>query len=207
MTEKNYTETIPKQETGIPIDTESSLELDTEQHATQRFELAKHRLLHVNQWHEVANRFSAHFQLMDEHGRPLEGEARQGYYFRIQIPGSENKGGEGFDWVIIEDVEYFNTDQIESVAIRVRPTSCPQNDKDSIDHFYSKDSTSTFTVTREGNKLTAAIYDRNTKPNAEGHNILHKIRDAIVGAVGIAAMSKIQWKNLAVGLLEEEKAW
>lgn len=205
MDEKNYTGVIPEQQSGVPIDTESSVELETTEAAKRLFQTARRRLLHVNDWHELAGTLTADFQLVDERGADSEGAARQGFYFKVDIPGPGPAAGGGYDWVRIEAVEEMANEEVESVGIRVRPTSPPGGSSGEVAHFYSPDSTSSFTVTREGRAVTAAIYDRNTKPNSEAHGLRDKIRDAVVGAGGVIAGSRLQWKALANALIQEEK--
>lgn len=203
MKEKNYTGIIPSQQEGFAIDTESSVELNSVNEAIEFFQTVKKRLLDVNNWQKIAGKLTSEFQLVDEKGQSVSTEAREGMYFRIDIPGPGSKSGEGFDWVKIEAIEEYADTDCESLGIRVRPVSNPFSEKKEISHFYSEESTSSFTVTRESNTITAAIYDRNTKPNKEGEDITGKIRDAMVGTAGIIAFSKIQWKSLTDGLIKK----
>lgn len=59
-------------------------------------------------------------------------------------------------------------------------------------------------MVREKNVVSAAVYDRNTKPNTEDTSTIGKVRDTVVGAAGVAAFSKIQWQNLVDGILRAE---
>ncbi len=203
MSEKNYTGAIPPQQEGVPIDTSSSKSFESLEQAKKFYEIARNRLLDVNNWHDYAGGISAHFQLIDREGRQAPSPAQKGYRFKINIPGPGSDTGHGYDWVEIEALEEVESEQVESLAIRVRPTDNPEGEKSDTAHFYSRESTSTFTVTREGTKVTVAIYDRNTKPNTDAESTLDKIRDAVVGAAGIISFSKIQWKLLAEGILKE----
>lgn len=203
MRKKDYTGTVPGQHEGEKIDTESSVDLRTTEQAKLFFETAKNRLLDVNHWHELAGRLLANFQLTDEQGREVNRPVQQGDYFKIDIPGPGTKSGDGYDWVHVEAVDEINKPHIQSIAIRVRPTSNPQNASDKISHFYADEATSNFIVTREGSKITAAIYDRNLKPNKEAENFTDKARNTITGAGAITLFSKIQWKQLANGLVEK----
>lgn len=202
MKEKNYTGIVPGQETGKAIDAESSIELADTNEATKVYNRAKARLINVNEWHMVASGLSAKFQLVDKTGLEVNRPAEKGDYFKIDIPGPGTKSGEGYDWVQIEALESTKNGEVESFGLRVRPTENPQNSNHDVAHFYSPESTSSFTITRENNKVTAAIYDRNTKPNKEAHNAIDKVRDALVGAAGIFGFSKVQWQHLAEGLLK-----
>lgn len=203
MSEKNYTGIVPRQESGAAIDATSYVEFRTVEEAETFFQVARGRLLHINAWHKVAGKISATFQLTDENGSGVKGQAKEGYYLKIDIPGPGTSTGEGYDWVIIESVEDVSSQDVQSVGIRVRPASNPRNKDEDIAHFYSDESTSSFTVTRESTKVTAAIYDRNTQTNTQTSGVADKIRDAIVGKTGIAAFSKLQWKMLADGLVKQ----
>jgi len=202
MHEKNYTGIIPEQTSGVAIDASSYTDFSSVEEAKTFFQEARKRLLDINNWHRIAGNLSATFQLTDKNGNEADTEAKEGYFLKIDIPGPGSATGKGYDWVIIESIENTSTPAIESVGIRVRPAGNPMNTDKDVAHFYSQESTSSFTVTREGNRVTAAIYDRNTQSNAEASNLIDKVRDAIVGAAGIAAFSKVQWKLLADGLIK-----
>lgn len=204
MQEKNYTGIIPSQESGVSIEAESAAELETIEAAKTLFQKARDRLLRANDWHKLAGAISAEFHLTDKDGNEVSGEVQEGYYLRIDIPGPGSPAGEGYDWVIIEAVENTSTPEIDSVGVRVRPARSPLNTDKNVAHFYSEESTSNFTVTREGKKVTAAIYDRNTKTNTDNSELTGKIRDAVVGATGITGYSKLQWKKLADGLIQQD---
>ena len=96
----------------------------------------------------------------------------------------------------IEEIESTSTPDVESFGLRVRPAQNPQNIKEDIAHFYSSESTSSFTVSREKTKITAAIYDRNTKSNKDADSVTDKIRDAVIGASGIIGFSKFNGRRL-----------
>ena len=207
MMKKNYTGIIPEQNSGKAIDAESSVELNNVEDARAFFSVVKKRLQNINEWHELAGDLSAKFQLVDKTGKEINREIQKGDYFKIDIPGPGTQSGDGYDWVQIEEIESLSTEDVESYGLRVRPSQNPQDQDHNreISHFYSPESTSSFTVTREKNKVTAGIYDRNTKPNKAAESIPDKVRDAIVGVAGILSFSKIQWKALIHGLIQKER--
>lgn len=202
MDQKQTKEIIPEQQTGQAIYAESSVEMNDEMSAMIFFEEVKRRLSNVNNWHTVAGGLTATFHLVNHKGKPVERSVRKGDYFKIDIPGPGTHTGEGFDWVIVEEMESMSTQEEEFFAFRVRPTENPLNDNPDIAHFYSPESTSTFTVSREGKKITAGIYDRNIKPNESAYFTVDKIRDTVVAAAGLVTLSKIQWQRLTDGLLK-----
>lgn len=203
MDEKNYSGTIPAQEDGSKINVESSVDTKHAELAKTLFETAKNRLFDVNNWQHLAGEYLANFQLTDQFGNHASSPVKEGMYFKIDIPGPGSKAGEGYDWVKVEKIEFYKTPDIESIGIRVRPAPNPLSTNENIAHFYSQEATSTFTLTREKTKITAAVYDRNTKTNQDSDQLSDQLRNAIVGMSGIISFSRIQWKNLTNALIEQ----
>jgi hypothetical protein len=198
---KNTSDIVPNQESGKAIDAVSSVELTDENEARSLFEVVRKRLQNVKEWKQYAGNLSAEFQLVDTNAIEVQREPAKGDYLKIDIPGPGSKSGDGFDWVRIEEIVSTSTADSESFGFRVRPTENPNDVERETAHFYSNESTSSFIVARTGNKVTASIHDRNTKPNTEAGRAGDKIRDVVVGAAGALTFSKIQWKNLTDGLL------
>ena len=205
MKQKDFTGIVPDQYIGQEIETESSIDLNNENEAKSFYEVAKARLLGVNNWHSIAGIVSGHFQLTDAHGEKLNRNIEIGDYFRIDIPGPGSSEGDGYDWVYVEDLKEITQENVQSIGFRVRPSENPLGEKNEIAHFYTDDATSNFIVTREGNTVTAIIIDRNLKPNDESESIADRIRHVAVGIGAIGLFSKIQWKNLTDGLVKEVK--
>ena len=205
MDEKNYTKTIPEKFDGGNINAESVVQLHNLTAAKELFLLAKKRLMDVNNWKEISEQAVAEFRLTDSQGNEVSCPVQEGMFFRIDIPGPGTETGDGFDWVIVEKISEYQLEDIESFGIRVRPTPNPTNTDQEIAHFYSSQTTSTFTVTRENTKVTAAVYDRNTKANTDDQSFLDKIRNILTGVAGILAFSKIQWESLTSGLVNTNR--
>ena len=205
MIQKDLTGIVPNQYTGEEIETQSSVDFKNESQAKVFYEVAKARLLSVNNWHFIAGIISGHFQLTDAHGEKLNRNVETGDYFRIDIPGPGSSEGDGYDWVYVEDLKEITEDNVQSIGFRVRPSENPVGEKNETAHFYTDDATSNFIVTREGNTVTAMIIDRNLKPNDESGSVMDRIRHVAVGAGAIGLFSKIQWKNLTDGLVKDVK--
>lgn len=204
MEDKDKSNIVPDQQTGKAIDASSTSELSEVEEAKAFFNQAKERLQNVNQWKDIAGTLSATFQVVDATGTEVQRNAQKGDYLKIDIPGPGTNSGEGYDWVQIEEVESTSLPDGERFAFRVRPTANPQNRKEDVAHFYSEESTSSFVVERHNATITASVHDRNTKPNTDADTAIDKIRDAVVGAAGVASFSKIQWKKLTDGLVSNE---
>src|SRR3954454_1556696 len=204
MKTQDYTNIIPAHYTGKDTEAEASIELENDAAAMNFYHIAKTRLLRVNQWHQLAGLISAKFQLTDENGEEIDQEAQQGNYIRVDIPGPGSKEGDGYDWVLIEDLKEIAFENIQSIGIRVRPAANPTKDSEHTAHFYDKSATSNFIVTRESHVVTATIVDQNIKPNDDAESVMDKIRHTVAGMAAIASFSKIQWQNLAEGLVKRE---
>lgn len=202
MEEKNHTGVVPGQHRGESVTAGRSRKLENEAIAKAFFSQAEARLLSVNQWHEQAGEALAGFTLTDIAGNPFDGIARQGLLIKIDIPGPGSKSGGGYDWVKIEEVKRTDTPEVQSIALRVRPVAAPGSGNEEPTHFYDDKSTSTFTLTREKDTVTMAIYDRNISPNTEADSLIDKVRNAIAGFVGEKVFSKIQWQSLVDGILK-----
>jgi hypothetical protein len=197
---------IPEQREGTAVDVDDTVTLPSEAEAKTFFQQVKSRLLNINAWHQFAGALSADFALTDKKGNALERKPAVGDYFKINIPAPGIQTGEGYDWVRIEEIKEEAEGMDEWASIRVRPTSSPVNNNHDVAHFYTDDATSNFIVKREGVNVTAGVYGRNEIPNVkEADSLLDKARNAIVGTGGVTLFSKLQWKALVSGLLEEKK--
>ncbi len=202
MVQKNYTGLIPEHHNGKMIESEESIDFKDEAEAKDFYYTVKIRVITDNNWHHLAGIISAKFQATDEKGNEVDRMVAQGDYLKIDIPGPGSKAGDGYDWAQVEELKEISIQDVNSIGFRVRPTANPLHSENIVAHFYSNQSTSTFIVTREKNKVTASIYDSNTKPNTEAKNLTDEIRHVAVGLGALSSFSKIQWQNLVEGMIK-----
>jgi hypothetical protein len=205
MKHKDFTGIVPAQYTGKEVEAEASVECKDENDAKMFYNVSKERLLNVNNWHKIAGIISARFQLIDPNGKEISGNAEKNDYIKVDIPGPGSKEGDGFDWVCIEELKEIDEANVQSTGFRVRPSHNPLGDKNNIAHFDDDAATSNFIVTREGIKVSAVIIDRNVKPNDDTESATDKIRHTAIGMSAIGAFSKLQWQNLADGLVKQKE--
>ena len=196
---------IPNNDSGVQTNTESSEELKTDKEAEDLYKTACQRLVEINNWQNIAGKATASFQLTDKSGKEVDRVAQKGDHFKIDIPGPGSFSGEGFDWVQIEAIENGHNEGSQWTAIKVRPATNPRNENKDVAHFFSEETTSTFMVRKEGNKVIAGVYGRNEKPNTETETQIDKIRNTAIAAGAITGLSKIQWKSLVNGLVKRNK--
>ena len=206
MKKQDFSGLVPAQYTGKEIEAEASTELRNENEAKMFYDIVKEKLLNVNNWHQLTGLISASFQLVDANGEEVARSAKKGDYFKIDIPGPGSSAGDGYDWVCVEELKEGVDEDIQWIGLRVRPSHNPCGDTNETAHFYAKEATSSFIVTREDLKVSALIIDRNIKPNEYVDSLADKIRDTAVGVSAIGMFSKIQWQKLASGLVEKEEA-
>jgi hypothetical protein len=196
---------VPDPESGVQISAENELVLESDAKAREYFQGCCRLLLDVNHWHEMAGKSGANFQLVDHTGTEVNRLAKEGDYFKIDIPGPGTVAGHGYDWVRIEEISKETGSDSESLAIRVRPSKDPRKNNPSIAHFFAPEATSTFKVMRERNRIKASIHDRNTKPNTSAESPIDKVRNLAVATGAITAFSKVQWQSLVDGILHKKK--
>ena len=194
---------IPEQKEGGQTDTNYSKTTTNKTGAHELFMKSRERLLNINEWDKIAGALSAVFQLTDAAGNVIAEKPKVGYYIKIDIPGPGTKAGQGYDWVRIEAIEEnLNADApVESILIRVRPAENPKNDQQDVAHFFNSKASSSFTIHREGNKVTAGVHGRNEVPNTQTESLLDKTRNSAVAVAAIIGLNALQWKSLVKGLL------
>jgi tellurite resistance protein len=103
----------------------------------------------------------------------------------------------------VKSISENNTGNEESITVTVQPSTNPLNDKDDVAHFFSEEASSSFVVKRVEKKITAGVFGRNEKPNTEAESFIDKARNVAVAAGALSGFSKLQWKSLVNGIMEE----
>lgn len=191
---------IPAQHTGKQLDLEAKVVLPDAESAHAFFMLAKHRLLDVNRWFELAEIPLSTFVLTDPYGgeavksRPAERDK-----IRIDIPGPGPSTGDGYDWVVVEKITEIN-DTLCSLTLR--PTDNPLKLSDETAHFFDEQATSTLIVERKGLEVIARYHGRNEVANTDTDSMVDNTRNAAVGLGAKLGLSYPQWKSLIEGLVK-----
>lgn len=196
---------IPAQEEGAASNTTAAYECRDEEQARSFFKIVKVRLLNVNEWETLAGFASADFGLCDEKGNEVSRLARPQDHFKIDVPGPGPVTGDGYDWVQVEAIDEKDQGESEMIAITVRPATNPKNDHKDVAHFFSDSATSSFIVERKKNVVTASVYGRNEKPNADAEKTIDNARNTAMAAGAITAFAKFQWQGLVDGLIKAEE--
>jgi hypothetical protein len=198
-------EIIPEQKEGVEKHFSETVEFKTVEEARQFFQVARKRLLDVNNWQQICDNWSSTFRLRNQHGEPVGYRLPEaGDYFQIDIPGPGPQSGAGHDWVRVEAVEdHKNTTADELTMMRVRPAPSPLNDQEDVAHFLDNHSTSTFIVSRMGTRITAEIFGNNETANTSSDSLIDKVRNVATAVASWLGFSNVQWSTLAKAIVTQ----
>jgi hypothetical protein len=196
------TQHVPEQHTGGKIDSTAKAEFDTLEQAQQFYQIARQRLLNISDWGNICKVPLSTFMLTDEAGHPVNREAREGDYVKIDIPGLGTETGDGFDWVRIEKIAEEIRSEYQLISMQARPTANPMHQEEEIAHFFTGESTSTFQVKQIGTIVSAEEHGRNEVPNTNTSSTIDKIRNTLVGWSARIGLSYPQWKSLVKGIID-----
>jgi hypothetical protein len=196
---------IPAQYKGLSTGASTHSESPTRHQAILLFELAKQRLLDVNNWDKLCGEVTAAFQLTDKEGNVIRNRQPQiGDFIRIKLPAPPNAEGDGYDWVRIEEFE--NSKDLlkdeEIFGFRVRPVYNPQDPGPDPAHFYKSTATSTFLIVRTSSMVTALERGRNEVPNSAPYAIWNKLRNFAVAIGAWFGLAQSQWGKLVKGFIK-----
>lgn len=197
---------IPDNIAGKENDLHYTIVFSTKEEAVNCFERARKRLLNPLIWHELSGTLSPSFTLRDTNSNVANRLAEVSDYFQIDVPFLGNRGGAGHDWVRVADIaDILNpTGDEERFAMTLAVSPAPGSITNEVAHFLRSGATSTFTVERHNNDVTANYYGRNEVPNTDTGSVLDNVRNAIVAGAGIIGLSEGQWYALLESLLQEE---
>lgn len=199
-------ELIPAALQGKNTNLESTVVLQDHDEAELAFTRAYNRLLNPAVWHKLCGPASAEFMLMNDHAKEENRLAREGDYFRIDIPGPGPVKGEGYDWVRVELIEerQYPAEDEERAGMKLRAAAPPDKKENQAAHFFDAGATSSFLLSRKGNKITASYHGRNEVPNTATESTADNLRNSLVAMGAIAGLSEMQWSALIKGFLEKE---
>lgn len=195
---------IPEQHAGGKLDTQAKAEFSTAELAREFYQIARNRLLRPSEWAGICKVPLSTFSLTDADGLPVDRQAQQGDYLKIDIPGPGPHSGEGYDWVRIEKIDEESAGDTEITTLQARPAANPQSEDTSTAHFFTAIATSTFQVKRTGNIVYAEEHGRNELPNTDTAHVGDNIRNTIIGWTAKIGLSYPQWKSLVKGIVDTE---
>lgn len=195
---------VPANVNGKQNDLGTTIVLNTDKQAGERYETACIRMFSPALWHSLAGVLSASFLAYGSNGEPVERKLMMNDLIRIDIPGPGTKAGHGYDWVKVDVIQDGNSDdgREEMCGMRLRPTAPPGENAETA-HFFQSSASSTFILRRSGSIVTASYHGRNEVPNTHMEHALDNVRNAIITSGALAGLSEAQWMALIKGFIAE----
>jgi hypothetical protein len=191
---------VPQQLVGSQMDAVEERKLSSLIQAQEFFAAAEKRLLAVNGWGKISG--LSDFKLFTSDGKETLRSVQEGDFIRIDIPGPGPLSGDGFDWVMVEEIKRAHNGDKEMVGMCVCPCPSPLNQDKEVAHFLKDHATSTFIIRRDGITVWAEEHGRNEEANISEGNLIDRARNLIVGFSAKLGLSYPQWKLLVKGLLD-----
>ena len=192
---------IPIQKVGKCSDTYSSLEIKELNNPDIAYKSIKHRLLDVNNWAHYATLTNADFILLDNNGNNLEGLVTEDCFMKVRFSRLQKIISARHDYVRVHRI--FNVPDFfdDALIMQLIPAHNPTKPGTEIGHFFTAEASNTFVLYRDNDKIHLSVHGRNEVPNFKVSKTTKKLRNMVFAALGIVAVSKVQWKSLAHGLL------
>ncbi len=162
-------------------------EFPDEAAARSFFPEAKKRLFNIDKWTEESG-IKSTFELFDAEAQKTTGPPKVGYFMKIILPGVPIE-----NWVEITDL----IEKENLVSFTVHPCSNPQNKEDKTQHFFVKETSSTFRIELIGNKIKACEIGKNEIINNQEEAGNRSAVNTLIAEGGWAGVQKIQWESLA----------
>lgn len=191
---------VPQQLVGSQMDVVEERKLNSLIQAQEFFTSAGKRLLAVNEWGKISG--LSDFKVFTPEGKEAMRSAQKGDFIRIDIPGPGTLSGDGFDWVMVEEIKIEHDGDQEMISMCVRPCSSPLNQDKEVSHFLKDHATSTFIIRRDRITVWAEEHGRNEQANIDDGNLIDRARNLVVGFCAKLGLSYPQWKLLVKGLLD-----
>lgn len=166
------------------------------------FNQMKKVFLEMNRWDKLFKR-TTEFYVKNVAGQTQSIAVQIGDQVAIKIPGPRNRIGEGFDWVVVKNLEIIENNHFQKIIMELQPCTPPKNSKQ-IAHFYKDTARNYFFINKEGTKITAEVHGRNEIPNYSNLPLRDKLRNFFIAHGGIFGMSKIQWEVWSKNMLDEK---
>lgn len=195
---------IPSQKKGIQKTFSSSRRFVSVEDAQLCYDNAISRLLNINHWNALSATEKGTFQLMNQHAKMVRRKGKLGDYVRIGIPAPGNDDGSGYDWVEIKTLKFSIGKRKEQCLLTLMP--CPMPGKDTVAHFFSGESSSSFLLTRDNRTVSAGYFGRNELPNTDTEGLKETMRNVAVAAGAMLGLSDTLWRPLTEALIMDGTA-
>ncbi|MBC5991251.1 hypothetical protein [Pontibacter cellulosilyticus] len=172
----------------------------SEQTAIHEFERSKQKLFDVNEWSQMSG-INSTFHLYDKRGRRITAKMPEiGFFMKIILPATTID-----NWVRITGIRVEDNLAEFTVHPSEQPKELGEGDAE-IEHFFIKEASSTFRVTREGNTLHGYEIGKNEGINNQGKDAGERaLLNTLIAEGGWAGVQALQWDKLTKYLVHLEE--
>jgi hypothetical protein len=178
----------------------SENEYASEAEAQRAFEESVEKLFDVNGWSKLGG-LNSTFTLHSADGKPLPAiKPEVGNYLLIELPGLKIS-----NWVQVTEVN-TGPDFAEFVVHPSEEPRKPENGKEEVKHFFTKEASSTFRVEKEGATIRAFEIGREETINNQGEEAGNRAAlNTLIAEGGWAFFQKVQWDKITAYLVHKEE--
>ena len=167
-----------------------------EETAKKTFPEARKRLFDINKWTDKPD-LTTPFELYSNSGKKTTSDPQKGYFIKITLPGIPVE-----NWVEITELQ----ENSDMATFTVHPCPNPFESDEKTQHFFVQETSSTFKVARQGNKIIASETGRNEFINNQEEAGSRAALNTLIAEGGWAVFQKILWQDLADYWACKEKA-
>jgi hypothetical protein len=192
---------IPAQHKGRKAKVQIPAICYSEDASRKLYEFLKISLADVDHWGEFKPGISFYPKLINRNGEMLRRIAKPGDLIKILLPRWQ-AAGRLYDWRQITRIEERLYDNTEIFFITIVPAMNPELEAPEASHFLRAESTVTFFVIRDGNKLQLEVHTRNEGLNFQLSGFKTRLQSALMGVFIAGGFYESQWTKLLKSILK-----
>jgi hypothetical protein len=192
---------LPKQNKGRKAKVQLSVTSNSVNEATRLYEFLKLALVDVNNWMEFQPGINLYPRLMNRTGVHLRRMAQSGDLIKIILPRWQSPG-RLVDWREIANIEERLTENAEIFFISIVPALNPEMDLPEASHFLKPESSVTFFVIRDEEKLQLEVHTRNEGLNSPLPGLKTKLQTIMMSVFIAGGFYEAQWSRLMKSILK-----
>ncbi len=192
---------IPAQNKGRKAKVQILANCYSEDAAGRLYEFLKISLADVDNWGSFRPGISFYPKLINRNGQMVKRIARPGDLIKILLPRWQ-AAGRLYDWREITRIEERLHDNTEIFFITIVPAMNPEMEAPEASHFLRSESTVTFFVIRDGNKLQLEVHTRNERMNFQLSGFKTILQNAVMGVFIAGGFYESQWTKLLKSILK-----
>jgi len=192
---------VPAHHKGRKAKVQIPVNCYSEDAARRLYEFLKISLADVDNWGDFKPGISFHPKLINRNGQTVTGIAKPGDLIKILLPRWQ-AAGRLFDWREITRIEERLHGNTEIFFITIVPAVNPELEAPEASHFLRAESTVTFFVIRDGNKLQLEVHTRNEGLNFQLSGFRTRLQIVMMGVFIAGGFYESQWTKLLKSILK-----